>query len=796
MRLVRQVVQSLVHRPWYAASIVSVMAVGCALLTSVLAIVDGVLFKPLDYPGERDLVAITVSSSRDPSRPSVAREDVAAWAQAAPGAAITGFYRGPVQSPVGIAVVQPNFFDVIGVRPALGGFAAEDFDDAVSLISPRIITDEIFRSEFGGDPGAIGRVVILDPSSGYGYRVAGVMPPGFVFPADRFSVGYITAHAGGWRAATFHQVVARLPAAMTAAELQTRVLAAATARNAERASITTTRQAALPIDRVDVEPLGRAVGAASRPLFAALLLGAGLLVTIAALNASSLMAARSVDRRRELAVRRALGATPFDIGRLLLVEAWLLVGAGAAIGLLIAAPLLRITAALLPGELALFRTPAIDGRVAAFGVAAAAALAGVVAIWPLRLASRGETSPGHARSVTGQARSSSWRLVVSVQVALALVLTVAGSLLVGSLLSVYARTPPITTENILTVSVRFQGVTLAESRLSAERTARVNALIERVRTVPGVDVAAFTAYDLLDHAYVGSWFTAPATAVNPRRAVMLQAVTADYYRIVQPQLVAGRWPTPLELGGNEPVIVVSEGVASRYWPGASAIGRTLTERGEAARTFTVVGVVKEVRWASWDEEAWPMIYGPYALLARQSSSYLLIRTSAGTSRVAAEVLRVMGDTDPWLDTRRVAPLEHLFVDSVRPRRFRAWLFGSFAFASLFVVGLGLFGQLGMSTARRTREVGIRMTCGATRGSIARLILGEQLVPVVVGLVAGAIAAAWAVRFVGSYLYQVTSSDARVWAAAIGLILLTAAAGTLVPAVRASRIEPTQALRSE
>jgi ABC-type antimicrobial peptide transport system permease subunit len=213
-------------------------------------------------------------------------------------------------------------------------------------------------------------------------------------------------------------------------------------------------------------------------------------------------------------------------------------------------------------------------------------------------------------------------------------------------------------------------------------------------------------------------------------------------------------------------------------------------------TFTVVGVVKDVRWAAWDEVETPTIYGPYALLARQTSSAVLIRTTSSRTRVTADVLRVMDEADPLLRIGRAAQLDDLFVDSVRPRRFQAWLFGSFAFASLFVVGLGIFGQLAMSTARRTREVGIRMACGATRSSIARLILSEQLVPVVVGLIAGGLVAAWASQFVKTFLYQVTSSDPRVWIAATTLILLTAAAGTIVPALRASRTDPIQSLRGE
>ena len=796
MSLVRHVAKALVRRPWYTISIVATLAVGCALLTSVLAIVDGVLFKPLGYPGERQLVAVRLSSTANSASQSVDPADLEAWSRAAPGVAFTGSR----QHSTNIAVVQPNFFDVIGVRPVLGGFAPDDFIGPMPLLESRIVTDEVFRSEFGGDPAAIGRVVIVDPSTGLGYRLSGVMPRGFTFPAERYTVAYLAPYVEDPRLPPFllNSVIARMPADASPDGVAARVLTVAAARNADRPG---TNSSSHPIDRVHLGPLGRALGAASRPLFTALLAAAALLVAIAALNASSLMAARSVDRRRELAVRRALGATSLDIGRLLLVEAGLLVGAGTAIGLAIAAPLLRFAGRLLPDDVALFREAVIDWRIAAFGAAAFVFVAGVVAVWPLRLASRGDVVSGGERSVTGQARSLSWRIVVTAQVALALVLTVGGSLLVGSLLSVYAQTPPISTSNVLTIAVRFLGMTNTVGHMAPERATRVNALLERLETMPGIEAVALTAYNLLEHAYEPSRFLRPVTAITPGRATVTHAVTAGFYRVLEPQLVAGRLPTAVELATDAPVLVVSEGVASRFWPGSPAVGQTLTDGGrsalnETAMTFTVVGVVKDVRWAAWDERTLPTIYGPYALLARPTEAAILLSAPAGGSRVAAEALRIIEETDPLVRTGRVAMLDELFIDSVRPRRFRAWLFGSFAFASLCVAGLGIFGQLAMSTARRTREVGIRMSCGATPGRIARLILREQLVPVMVGLVAGGIGAAWAVRFTTSYLYQVTLFDARVWAAAVILILLTAAAGTLVPAVRASRVNPTQALRAE
>ena len=790
--MVRQVANALFRRRGYTLSIVAVMAIASALMTTVFAVVDGVLFKPLGYPDERNLVAVDLTSGHGPQRqPDKNAAVVSALSRAVPGMTFTGFYVGGGESGA-IAWVQPNFFDVVGVQPAIGGFAPEDFDDALVNVQPRILTDRVVHSQFGGDRGAIGRVVIVDPSSGRGFRVVGVMPPGFVFPSDRGPVGFISAVAGTMRDAPFHRVVARLSPAVTAAGLEERLLAAITGVE--------TRPERPPADRVVITPLGSALGAESRPLFAALLAAAAVLILIAALNASSLMAARSVDRRRELAIRRALGATRGDLARLVFSESCMLLAAGTATGLLVAAPLLRFVSALLPANVVLFRDAVIDWRVVLFSVVITAVLATLVVIWPFRLTVAGNSTLDQDRSGTSPARARGWRLVVSSQVALAMVLTVGGSLLVGSLLSVYAKTPPIATENVLTIEVEFQGMSRTVAREAPDRAVRVEALLERIRGVPGIEAVALTAYPLLVRAYQGGGFLPPAGVTGRPGAMVTHAVTSDFYRVLQPQLVEGRWPTDLELRTTAPVIVVSERLARANWPGAPAVGKAVTNhwkgRDSTSVSFTVVGVVTDVPWALWDEDVLGTYYGPYALLARPTEGTLLVRTSGQYPSRAEEILRVIEDADPWARAGRVASLESVFVDSVRPRRFRAWLFGAFAAASLFVVGLGIFGQLAMSTARRTREVGIRMACGATRLSIASLIVREQLVPVVAGVVVGSIVAAWAVRFVNAYLYQLTAEDPRVWAAAIALILATAIAGTLVPSLRATRVNPNDALRAE
>jgi hypothetical protein len=271
------------------------------------------------------------------------------------------------------------------------------------------------------------------------------------------------------------------------------------------------------------------------------------------------------------------------------------------------------------------------------------------------------------------------------------------------------------------------------------------------------------------------------------------AVAGDYYRILQPEVVAGRAPTEGELASAAPVALVSESLVRAQWPDEDPIGRTL--RGRDRAPFEIIGVVRDVPWISWDGHS-RMAYGPYGALPGRSSTVTLFIDGGGRPGVTRDVLDALGDTTPTVGIRRAGNLIDVFVDTVRARRFRSWLFGGFAAAALVVVGVGILGLLAMSTARRTREIGIRQALGATPGSIARLFVREQMRPVFAGLAIGAIVSAWAVGFVESYLFGLTTTDARVWGAAVTLILVTAGAGALIPSLRASTTDPTMALRAE
>ena len=816
----RYAVRTLGRAPWYSATVIGGIALGMALATTVFAVVDGVLFKPLPYPDADRLVAIepgftNIAASPYPSASSV--KDIADWQAAAPGVAITGFWatRWPemgegVNEPLfGMALVQPNFFDTIGVRPLMGGLVASDFDHDGAVRSV-VITYELWQSRFHGESNVVGQTYIGDPASGRGFRVVGVMPRGFVFPSD-VPVSFIAPYVPPPDALSnptrrsLRETIARLPPGMSIASLRARVEAGMAATAAAfparpRPPGWSDRGWRMqgPFDHATVLTLASDLGRTERPLFRAILLAALVLLALGGLNVSGLMAARGLDRERELGVRRALGATGTRIARLVFLEALVLIAVGAMAGLALAAPLLHVSLRLLPDDLVLLKpqaTPAIDLRVLMFVVLSALTLALPTAIWPIRRALRtGSATLANGSPAGTRTRSLGRTIVIVSQVAGALVLTMGGALLVTSIMAVYANTPALRTDGVVVLREQMQGPGNDGIIGSPERTSRSRTLIETLQRMPGIEGVALTEGQLLDEGRGVPWWLPPAAAARSRLEVVAEAVTSDFYRVLQPQLVMGRFPTDAEWDGHAPVIVVSESVAHTYWPHASPLGQTLHYL-RVPVPFTVVGVVKDVRWNEWDTET-GSIYGPYALVARSGVSTVFIRTRKSAGQITAEAMQAIAAVDPLMKTTHAGTLEQLFADSVRPRRFQSWLFGSFAMAALLIVGVGILGLIAMATGRRTREMGIRLALGSTRENLVGLLLREQLRPVVAGVIVGSLVSMWAVRFVKVYLYQITPYDPRVWTAAVVAIVATTAIGTLIPSLRASRVDPAQALRMD
>lgn len=805
------------HARWYSAAVIGVVAITFALATTVFAVVDGVLFKSLPYPDAGRLVSLA-PTFRSVSRPArnviytASPTDLEYWQSAVPGLVITGFrvqpwsglFGGVNDDVAGVASVRPNFFESVGVRPMIGGFADGDFVTSTSRVMPVVLMYDTWQTRFGRDPDVVGRTTILDPTTGFGVRIVGIMPSDFSFPSGRWGVQLLTAlktdpaRSRDLKDRALTDIIARVPPGVrivTLGEQLTPGIAAAAAAfpalgpKPEGWSDNAWRREG-PYEAVDVTPLNASVRAKWQPMFRAVFAAVAVLVLLAAANASSLMTSRALERTREFQMRRALGAGAGAIVRLWAIEVILLVAAGALIGAIAAAPLLKFIVSLLPEDIVLLKPAALDWRVGAFVVAALAAVSALIAIAPIRRSLR--ASGAVPAGVTPRVRTWTRFAVVGGQTAAAFVLTILGACLVGSLLVVYSNHLAVSTRDVVVVDTHLQGPGSRMGTVSPERVARGQQILERLSHLPGVSHVSLIAAQLLS----GGGWQAPFQPPPGRSRVPdtdMWAVTEGFYDTLDMHAIEGRVPTDAELRAGEPLIVVSEKVARAFWPDGAAVGHTLMTYER--QPFTVVGVVRDVPWYAWDQDA-PMIYGPYAPLSTSPFLTFLIRTKGSTGDVTNAALKVIKEVDPLVRPRRAAALDTMFRDSVVLRRLQSWLFGGFAAAALVVVGVGILGLLAMSTARRTKEIGIRCALGATPDRVMRQLVGEQFKSVAAGLVIGGVIAAWAVGFVKGYLYKLSVADARIWGAAMGLIVIVACLGALLPALRASRIDPVRALRTD
>jgi hypothetical protein len=394
-------------------------------------------------------------------------------------------------------------------------------------------------------------------------------------------------------------------------------------------------------------------------------------------------------------------------------------------------------------------------------------------------------APVIARSASTGTRAGSWgRIIVAGEVALGLTLTVAGALVVGSLTRIWRTDVGFETARVSALQLRLT------SAPSAALADEVRELTAAVRRLPGVAGVAATDAPLFAHGGQRMAVHLPPGA-DPEATVLQQPVTPEYFEALALRLVSGRWPDAgeFERGG---AIVVSESAANAYWPGRDPIGQTL--EAERGGTFTVAGMVGDVRYLAWDFPPAAAIYVPYSTFARSRTPTLLVRTASVSAPIWTDVLRLVHERRSSIRGVRVRSVDELLGDNVRAYRFDSWLFGGFAGAALLLVGVGTFGLLAMTTGGRVHEMGVRRALGATPGRVVRLLLAEHAAAMAAGLCAGGLISVWTVRLLQRDLYELTIYDPGVWTIAAVTVVATAAAGTLLPAVRASRVSVLDALR--
>lgn len=455
-------------------------------------------------------------------------------------------------------------------------------------------------------------------------------------------------------------------------------------------------------------------------------------------------------------------------------------------GIWLAQPLLRATLAVMSHGTYFLKVPTIDIRVLALVAVTVVICVAIVSLLPARAAFR-----SNARDQLGPRRTSGRWSIISAQVAIALVMTIGGMLVAGSLLRAWDQ------------PTGFDASRTALLQVNAPKQMNVSAIetfVSAVRRLPGVAAAGAVGHPVLGHAFNGSEFDVPAGAtvdpVSPgqgRFPIESMPVTSGYLEAAGMRALDGRLPTDTEFSTGAPLVVVSEIVARQYWPRQRAVGQALLRDG---MSFAVVGVVRDARYMALDMEPQGVIYWPSAAAARPVIGNLLVAgTANGSFRLHDLVTSVKGMCPECL-VDKAQMLEDALAESIRQRRFNAWLFSCFGLAALAIVGTGILGLVAMTTGRRTKEIGIRMALGSTPNGILRQIVREQFFAVGVGVLAGGIAAAWAVQFVTAYLYKTTTYDLGAWGAAIATVVMVALAGAAIPSVKASRVDPVRSLRIE
>jgi putative ABC transport system permease protein len=564
----------------------------------------------------------------------------------------------------------------------------------------------------------------------------------------------------------------------------------------------TNEKRAVEISPLDVELVGTL-----RPALATLMAAVAFVLLIACANVANLLLARAESRRREIAVRTALGVSRARLLRQLITEGCLLAGLGALAGLAVARAAVAALLAQSPVTFPSFVTPGLDVRVTLFTIAVSLACGVFVGLMPGLLAGAGDVTAALKESARGSDGPRSARVrssLVVAELSLAVVLLIGAGLMVRSVRNLAALDPGFDPASLLTlhISIPRAGSPASTAGTAAPPAPVVygRALVERVRAVPGVADAALGTDVPLDGNGAASFYSAegqPALNAQNTPRAYVHRVSPDFFRTLRIPLVAGRTFTDADAASGSTAVVVSERVVKRFWPGQDPAGKRVRFGTIDSNSpwLSIVGVVGEVRYRGLPENptADPDIYLPF--IDRNQQVALAVRGTVAPSSLVTAVRSAIRAADPSIPIYGVAPMEDLIANQTAQSRFTMWLMGVFAAAALMLAVVGIYGVMAYLVSQRTQEIGIRLALGASTSDLLRLVVGNGARLVAGGVAIGVVASFVLQRLVSSLLFGVSAADAAS-AIAVGVLAAVALLACYVPAIRATRISPLRALRFE
>ena len=791
----RYALRMLRRNPAFNAVVVLTLAIGIGLTTAVFSVVNGVLVRPLTYEHPERVVWIATYDDRRPDEIVLATDfigwrdhaesldRVAAFFVAGESIAVNGEM---VQAR--IAAVSDGFWEISGARPVLGRVLGRDEEGV-------LLSHSFFERWFHGDPGAVGRPVLLN---GRQMIVMGVLPAGFrpQFPPPPAFAGLEPGEVDLYRA-----IIVRAPRPGGPMQLFSAIGLLKPGISIDRARDELERirigvkeaygGMPAPPHLMIVPYATKLVGHARAPLL--ILFGAvTLLLIVACANIANLLLARGSARQREIAIRTAVGAGRGRMLRQFLVESLLLAVIGAAGGLVLARAGVAVMVRLIPYAVPRLAETTIDGRVVAFALLSAVTtalmfgIAPAVALWKPGVYEMLKDGARTASAAVGSLRLR--KALVASELALTVVLLIGAGLLARSFWRITANPPGFAPDRLLTMKVQFSG---ADYRNAEKRRAYIDEMLRRLNAAPDVESAGVSSSG--DGRMAISIEGASPTMPSERPVALLSVVSAGYASTIGMRVLKGRWVTDAE---SSPAYVVNEALVRKYFAGSDPIGRRLPLPGLGAGAFgVIVGMVADLRYANLDATPEPELFGDY----RHASPFgitAVMRMRGDPRTAGAQIRTLLAGIDRSQAIYNVNTLEATLAESVAPRRFNMLLLGVFAVSALLLALVGIYAVIAYAVAQRTHEIGVRMALGAERRAVVMMVVRQGMSIAIAGLVVGVAGALALTRVMTGLLYEVKPTDPATFVAVVGALATTALAACGAPALKAARVDPLIALRHE
>lgn len=791
LRNLRYALRSLGRTPAFTASVVLTLALAIGANSAVFSAIYAVLLRPLPFPNGDELLRLTQSRAKS-QEPAVAPVRLEEWNRLNHTLqAVTGYYSedvselsGELPEKLKLAWVARRFLRVLDVAPALG----RDFsppEEHFGGPNAVLISHRLWRRRFAGDPAAVGKALRIGRTS---YPIVGVMPAGFLFPnpdVDLWSPSPPDAPFAQRRESTWFTAIARLKPGISAPQAR-----------ADLAAVQADLGRQFPKTDAEIRPVVEllkdvTVGGTSRSLW--ILFGSvSVLLLIACTNIAALLLSRTAGRQHEISVRFSLGASRTAVAAQLLTEVLILALAGAAIGLVFAA-----------GASNVFRTlardfPRIDeialnSRVVLYSLACAVATTLLCGIFPAWRGTRRDLAPTLAQAGRSQVsrRNPAQFVLVGVQVALAVTLLAGAGLLIRSFQELGRVSPGFDPERVLTFHISTSWGETADQKGSKQRVAGI---LDALRSVPGIEAAA-TSIELpgVPNQYQIELKTLEARAeTEPKLLAQGRWVTPEYFATLHIPVVAGDLCRE-EAGAL--TSMVNRRFADLYFGGSTAIGRHIIDAADPRRAPSEIrGIVGDAREMGIDRDPPPTVY--QCANAVQPGTFFLVRTRADPKSMVEVIRRKIHELEPRRSVYDLTPLGEHISDAYAQNRLRTILLAFFALTAVSLACIGLYGTLSYLVNVRRREVALRLALGALRTQVVGQFLGLGLRVAATGCIAGLLLAAALGRLLAGMLYGVSATDVATLAGVVAIVLAVSVIAALIPAMRAARIEPMQALREE